>query len=240
MATLHYREWLKRILRLRVSQVVPLLLVALVFVSAGLHAQDRSLLPRYGSLPKAEWQNEADAKFIAAIDKEYRGDRNKASIEIADRGWQYLRQADHDDAMRRFNQAWLLNSKNGVALWGMGAIEADLEKFDEALKLFSEAEPLVGEDISFSVDHARVIAMAGVAQKQVPLLMDALERFEHIYKKAPQNTENLQNWAILYCSLGEYAEAWEKVKLAEGTPGKSALDPKFMEALQAQMPRPKD
>lgn len=200
--------------------------------------EERNLLPKYGSLPKEEWQKQADAVFIAGMDEDYHGDRKKASEDMAARGWQYLRAGDPDDAMRRFNQAWLLNAKNGTALWGMGAVEADAGKLDESLKLFAEAEPLVGKDVNFSVDYARMLAMVGTQQKDDARLKEAFDHFERVYKEAPQNVRNLQNWAITLFGLGRYAEAWDKVKLAEASPDKARLDPNFVEALQAKMPQP--
>jgi hypothetical protein len=53
-------------------------------------------------------QEAADAKFISAIGEQYHGDRNKASTELAARGWQYSAERNLADAMRRFNEAWLL------------------------------------------------------------------------------------------------------------------------------------
>ena len=142
--------------------------------------------------------------------------------------------------MRRFNQAWLLNNDNGIALWGMAAIEANSEKFDESLKLFAEAEKFVVDEINFSVDYARAIGMVGAQRKDDALLKDAFARFEHIYHKAPQHTKNLQNWAVTLFRVGRYPEAWEKVKLAEATPNKGDLDPRFLADLQSRMPRPQN
>ena len=129
--------------------------------------------------------------------------------------------------MRRFNQAWLLNNDNGIALWGMAAIEASSEKLDESLKLFAEAEKFVVDEINFSVDYAKAIGMAGAKRNDDALLKDAFGRFERIYQKAPQNAMNLQNWAITLFRIGRYPAAWEKVKLAEATPNKGDLDPRF-------------
>jgi hypothetical protein len=72
------------------------------------------------------------------------------------------------------------------------------------------------------------------------LLKDAFDRFERIYQKAPQNTKNMQNWAITLFSVGRYSEAWAKVRLAEATPSKGDLDPRFLAALQSRMPRPQN
>lgn len=67
-----------------------LLTAALILCASLACADDRNLLPKYGGLPKTEWQKEADAKFISAMDEEYHGDLNKASMDMAARGWQYL------------------------------------------------------------------------------------------------------------------------------------------------------
>ena len=82
--------------------------------------------------------------------------------------------------------------------------------------------------------------MAGVERKDDALLKDAFDRFESIYQKAPQHTKNLQNWAMTLFGTGRYSEAWAKVKLAEATPNKDQLDPRFLAALQSRMPRPQD
>ena len=230
-----------KVTKSRATRLAQVLLAAALLVCINLaRADDRNLLPKYGNLPKTDWQIAADASFIKATDEEYHGDRNKASADTTARGWQYLVQGDPEDAMRRFNQAWLLNNNNGVALWGMAAIQADSEKFDESLKLFAEAEKFLATDINFSVDYARAVSVAGVKQKDDALLKDAFHRFEGIYKRAPENTRNLKNWAVTLFSLERYSEAWEKVKLAEATPDKDQLDPRFLAALQSRMPRPEN
>jgi tetratricopeptide (TPR) repeat protein len=224
----------------RTRIVYVLLTAALIFCANLAHADDRNLLPKYGNVPKADWQKAADDAYIKATDEEYHGDRKKASTDTAMRGWQLLAGGDLEGAMRRFNQAWLLNNKNGIALWGMAAVETEWEKFDESLKLFAEAEKFVGSEINFSVDYSRSVGMAGVKRKDDALIKDAFDRFERIYQKAPQNGRNLKNWAMTLFAEGKYSEAWAKVKLAESTPDKGHLDPSFLADLQAHMPRPQD
>jgi tetratricopeptide (TPR) repeat protein len=217
-----------------------LLTTAFIFCANIASPQNLNDLPKYGSLPKEEWQKAADANFISSVDDQYHGDRKKASTDYAARGWQFLAQQNFEDAMHRFNQAWLLNNKNGIALWGMAAIESSSGKFESSLKLFAEAEELVGSQLNFSIDYAKALGKAGAAQRDDTLLKDAFGRFEHIYQQAPQNTLNLQNWAITLFSIGRYSEAWAKVKLAEASPNNGSLDPRFVAALESRMPRPKN
>src|SRR5271155_2369080 len=108
------------------KRIIHFLLAIALILSACCAGQDldRSVLPKYGSLPRTAAEKAADAKFIPAIDKEYHGDRKKASAELAKRGWKFLADSEPGDAMRRFNQAWSLDNGNGNAIWGMAAIEA--------------------------------------------------------------------------------------------------------------------
>lgn len=202
------------------------------------HAQNINLLPKYGSIPKNDVQKDADAKFLAGIDDYYKGDRKQAAVDTADRGWSFLRQGNPSDAMRRFNQAWLIDHENGSALWGMAVIQGGMGKMSEALKLLAEADALMGDDIDFSVDYAKALGIVGSQTKNESQLQDAFARFERLYQKAPQNTLNLQNWAITLFFVGNYAEAWKKVALAEATPRHAELDAAFIADLNSKMPRP--
>jgi tetratricopeptide (TPR) repeat protein len=214
------------------------LLLSFGLASPSALAEAVNLQPKYGSLPKSEAQKAADAKFIASIDEYYKGDRKKGAQNISNSGWQLLRQGNSSDAMKRFNQAWLLDETSGNALWGMAAIQANSGKTDESLKLMAEAEKFVGSDIDFAVDYAKAIGIAGAQTKNETQLKDAFARFARLYEKSPQHTLNLQNWAITLFYVGNYAEAWKKVKLAETTPRRADLDPKFLAALQSKLPRP--
>ena len=214
-----------------------LTLAILAMGTAG--AQSGNLLPKYGPQPKNEAQLVADRKFLASVDAEYKGDRKKAAGEVALRGWQLLRQGNPQDAMRRFNQAWLLDAGNGTALWGMAVVQMGTPgKTDEAMSLFAEADRLVGSDIDFAVDYAKALGQVGAGSRNEAMIKDAFRRYAQLYAKAPNHTLNLQNWAVTLYYVGNYAEAWKKVKLAEATPRRAELDPKFIVALQAKLPRP--
>lgn len=213
-------------------------LVFILLTSNFALAQNINLLPKYGSSLKNEKQLAADAQFIKELDEGYQGNRSKAANDIAKKGWQLLRQGNSNDAMRRFNQAWLLDSTNGTALWGMAAIVGKNGKTDDSLKLFDEASVTMANDIDFAVDHAKTMGLAGAESGDKILLKSAFKKFEEIEKKAPQHVLNLQNWAICYFIIGQYAEAWKKITLAETAPRHAELDARFIADLQAKMPRP--
>lgn len=223
--------------------LLPLRFLAQAFIFLGcsllnVHAQEINLLPKYGSLPKGEAERAADAKLLEAVDRQYEGNRKKASEDAAQWGWRAFRRKQYEEAMRRFNQAWLLDDSNALALWGMGSVQGATGKPTEALKLFDEAAPALAQDVDFSVDHARTQAMVAVQERDAAALQRVLERFAAIHAQAPQHTLNLQNWAMALFAKGDLAGAWEKVQWAEATPGRAALDQRFVADLQFAMPRP--
>jgi tetratricopeptide (TPR) repeat protein len=223
-----------------VSSLKNLLLVsALTFGSMNLtFAQNINLLPKYGSGEKTAEQKALDTQFLKGVDDSYKGDRKKAALEIAQGGWQFVSQGNLDSAMVRFNQAWLVDNKNGLSIWGMGVVLATSGQFERCLPYFVEAEGLIGSDIGFSVDYAKVLGIAGAELKNAKYSTDALARFAKIYAQHPDNTLNLQNWSITLFYGENYRDAWAKMKLAEETQGKADIDPNFVAALQAKMPRP--
>ncbi len=221
---------------LKPPHFLPLLLSALL-CNASL-AQSADTLPKLGRSDSVNTLTAQEQRFIADTERQYQGDRNKASADWAERSWKLLRQGKSDAAMQLFNQAWLLHANNGHALWGMGQIEANRGKASESLKLFSEANRLIGFDLDFAVDYARALSLAGVKLSDKKLMDEAFQRFAQIQARAPQHTLNLQNWAIAFFHTGQYAAAWEKAKAAQATPRGAEVDKKFLAELQGKMPRP--
>lgn len=199
-------------------------------------ASETNMLPKYGLIKKNESEQKADEKFIASVKEQYKGNLTKAAEDVALSGWRYLRQNDNINAMKRFNQAWLLDKKNGTALWGMAVITLP-RSMAKSMELFAEAEQYKKEDIDFAVDYSRAMSYRAIQLKDVTLLRNALDKYSEISKKAPNHTLNFQNWAITLYQVGDYKQSWEKIKLAEATPRKNELDKNFLEALEAKMPR---
>ncbi|QIK55162.1 hypothetical protein G7051_12750 [Dysgonomonas sp. HDW5B] len=93
-----------------------------------------NLLPMYGRVNKCKGQLDIDAEFLKESDKK-EPNRAKAAIDIMDLGWYYLHQGDTDTAMKRINQAWLLDSTN-IAVYASFVVILDLvNKPDEAIKM---------------------------------------------------------------------------------------------------------
>jgi tetratricopeptide (TPR) repeat protein len=95
----------------------------------------------YGNKPKCKELIEADNEFFNACDKQF-NTRKEASAYYSSRGWDYFYKNDMETAMKRFNQAWLLDSLNYQSYWGFGNIYGMNNKYSESLEYFNMAEKL--------------------------------------------------------------------------------------------------
>ena len=119
----------------------------------------------------------------------------------------------------------------GAARTPMGGFQGDFSSLS--------AHDLGGAAIKAAIERS------GIAAGKVDevlfgncLMAEAVRRYEAIYQKAPDHTLNLQNWAIADYTSGNYPMAWKRLKLAEATPQRADIDPNFVKALEAKMPRP--
>jgi tetratricopeptide (TPR) repeat protein len=183
--------------------------------------------PKYGSSPKSEAERTADTRFITEMTRAHGGDRQQAAVDAATRGWQAFRAGSVDDAMRRFNQAWLLDPGNAEALWGMGAVTGSRGDVKASVALFGEAEPALRGRLAFRVDHARTLAMAALATGDPDTIDAALARFAALDREAPNNLLNVQNWAIALMQADRDDEAWALVQRAQAV-RRDAMDPRFV------------
>ena len=95
-------------------------------------------LPMYGHLTKTAAQKRADKKYIKTMTKNGRS-RAEAADMAAKAGWNFYYKGSRSTAIKRFNQAWLLDPENQLALWGSAGICQDREQWDEAIKYFEMA-----------------------------------------------------------------------------------------------------
>ncbi|WP_223787780.1 hypothetical protein [Marinicella meishanensis] len=80
-------------------------------------------VPMYGGMDRSADPRLAagDAQFTAQVLAEY-GDPRTGSLAYVDQGFAYYAEDNLDDAMRRFNQAWLLDDSNPEVYYGFGSV----------------------------------------------------------------------------------------------------------------------
>ncbi|RZK56382.1 MAG: hypothetical protein EOO87_05585 [Pedobacter sp.] len=100
--------------------------------------ESNNLLPMYGGLPKCDQQLKADKDFFTFVDTKFEK-RSSASISYAQLGWDYFYKNDFETSMKRFNQAWLLDSLNANVYWGFGILIAKQNQFQASIPHFQKS-----------------------------------------------------------------------------------------------------
>ena len=115
-------------------------------------------LPMYGRVEKSPDQQWADQEYIGTMTRG--GVSREDAAEYAARlGWNYYHAANCTSAMRRFNQAWLLDPDNRNALWGFAVISLERGEIEEATRYFRMAIETGPEDPSLHRDYETALAM---------------------------------------------------------------------------------
>ena len=240
------------------SQIAVLcLLILLMPVSA--IAQTRNEPPLFGELEKTPKEKLVDEQFIKNA-TQAAGSRKRAVESFLAKGWSAMAQANSTEAIKRFNQAYLLDPKDYRTYWGLAAATGQQGNFVESLKLFEQSEKLSKRpDSRLICDHGYSLMTYGAAlanNKQTAsspnpakFLSLAEEKFNRALELSPQDPLPYSRLAILSFYQGNYSAAWQRVKNAESVAAKGkggavekgivdGLDPRFLADLSAKMKRP--
>lgn len=95
-------------------------------------------LPMYGEGEKTPFQKQADERFIEMMMARFQS-RAVAAEHFAQIGWNGYYAGDKSFAIRRFNQAWLLDPHNRHALWGFAVISLERGEVESAIRFYEMA-----------------------------------------------------------------------------------------------------
>lgn len=200
--------------------------------------------PMYGGINRQSVPEliSADEQLISDTSKEF-GSREKASEIFVEQGIRYYLQDNYAYAMRRFNQAWLLDPRNPNVYWGFAMIYHDESKNCEAKSMIDRAASFgLSKPIALA-DAGRIYTLCAVSDSALDnkAKTEYLSKSEDFYKRAntasPNNDYIFGSWATAHYWRGEYQQAWEKVAIQRslgGTPGGQ-----FISLLRQKMPEPK-
>jgi tetratricopeptide (TPR) repeat protein len=181
-----------------------------------------NLLPMFGNLVKCPEQLEADKTFIATMDKDFDGDRKKAAEDRVARAWDFYHQRDEKTAMKRFNQAWLLDSTNADVYWGFGSLIGNQKNEEEALLMFKKSLRLnPGNDIvwaSAGQAHGSIYMKGGDSTN----LDSCIYYFGRSYDINPSNGKATSGLTIAYTEAMEADSAKKYLAITD------KIDPKLV------------
>lgn len=179
------------------------LLSSLLFLSCISGRIDTSQYPKYNGEKDVYGFNQSDLNFIsrAAQGKT----RYEASQEFVQLGWQYFKSGDIQTAIRRFNQAWLLDSTNCKINRGFGVYlgESKLGSFDEvmhylllAVKCDSTDNRLFGDiGVTYGIEAAKRIKDFGKDSLWNVYYKTAQKYFNKMEVKNVNNLDMYLYWA---------------------------------------------
>ncbi len=149
---------------LRYLSIAGLVLCHLISIP-GAFAQS-STLPRneqimYGDRQFSPAELEANNDLLQSVDRSGVSRRDAARRAVVV-GFRHFREGDTAAAVKRFNQAWLLDSKYGRAYWGLAIISIERDKdAATAERLFLKAAELSPKDAELYVDVGRFFGKTG-------------------------------------------------------------------------------
>ncbi len=147
--------------------------------------------------------------------------------------------------MRRFNQAWLLNSENPEVYWGFASVLTDQQKYCSALKMVETVETKGALQPSFLPDAALIYTGCAIEDKilEPTVRKKYLSHSDELFSQAlaspaVRKKYTLFHWVQAMYGRENYVEAWKKVAQFRKETGKE-FDAHFIRNLSQKMVEPK-
>lgn len=200
---------------------------------------DANLLPMYGKEEKSRALQKADAKFLAFCDQNF-PNRKEAATYHAKKGWDFFYASDFTTAIKRYNQAWLLDSTNASAYWGFGVIEGQRQHNTDALRYFQTSLRLNPANRRLLVDMAQALLSRYDVTHHAPDLDTAIGWLQ-VYLTDTSDTKGTldayMRMAVAHFFKRDYANAWKYVDLTNAMDATATHNWEFLPELKKVSPR---
>jgi Tfp pilus assembly protein PilF len=197
-------------------------LLVILIGTSGVIAQSFNEMPMYGGINKNEKMKKADADLIAAIEKAGYS-RQSGSQDAVRKGWLYFEKGDLSTAMKRFNQAWLLDPENGDVYHGFALIVHQRDNaISEAEKYFKMALSKSRVSVNAYVDYGRFLWAQNRYDESLIQLDKAIEISPKVYNAR-------SNISFVYFKKGDFIQACKWAKAAKDN--NDQLESGYLEAM---------
>ena len=116
-------------------------------------------IPEYGHQPKSAEMEKADQEFLAIAQK-----YPDAANQMLQKGWAFVQRGDMISAIKRFNQAWLIDSTRWEVYWGFAVTEGKQEKIESSKHYYEKALSLGGDTKILNPEYA--ITLREIAKRE--------------------------------------------------------------------------
>ena len=181
-------------------------LAGLLLLASSSNAKE---MPLWEGLTKTPALLQVDQDFLAAVKEATGGDMASGYQQIVKKGWKAFLAGDQETAIKRFNQATLIDPDRGEAYWGFAlATHTRGDGLAVAERWFLEAEKRIPEEPALLADHGTVLEES-----------DELERakamFERVLTLAPTMPKGHIGMSKVLSRLGDPAGAKKHADEAE-------------------------
>ena len=167
-------------------EILPLLLLTVCSAALPSCPEGINLLPMYGNAQKCSEQIQADNEFLAASEKQF-SNRDLASQHYVTEGWKLFEQRQLDSAIKRFNQAWLLDSTNAKVYWGFASVLGVKRQFRASVPLFKKCLIMNPREANAWEGLSTSYGQIFFQTKDITFLYKSIDALKSCVKLTPQN-----------------------------------------------------
>jgi tetratricopeptide (TPR) repeat protein len=182
----------------------------------------------YGNVPFTVEVQKINEDFIKLI--EAKGSRESGARRAVVVAWSYYSKGDLRTAMKRFNQAWLLNPNNPEIYFGFGCISDEKNNFKEAIEMYTRA-------ININPDYAYAYSNRGLTYYHKGNTEKAIADFTKAMEIEPGHAQNYNDRAACYAMQGEFDKSWSDLQKAQELGYK--VNPEFIKDLKKDLAKKK-
>ena len=235
--------------RLLASMPTLFFVAALVAGCASVSPEKRiDTVPMYGQpeIPRPDSLKKADEDFVREAAAGL-GTREKASHVWWLQAEDFLAKGDLDYAMRRYNQAWLLDPTSYRPYWGFARVMVERDRYDESIKFCEKAKQLIDDNyqkVALLTDCGGVYTAKASSTSAADttgrshFFNLANEQFKQAIALDATYGNAYRRWAISLYRQEQYGRAWEMVREAR-THNASPFPESFLRRLQEKAPEQK-
>jgi tetratricopeptide (TPR) repeat protein len=193
-----------------------------------------NLQPEYGNVKKDAGYVAVDNEFIATALKQDTT-REKASDHLIQLGFKYLYSGDLETAMKRFNQAWLLNSKNSDVYWGYGAVYATFNDYPTAFAQYDKGLIINPKNAKILTDKGTLFLAGYQRDGDSKKINTALTLLNKSFDIDAGNVNTAYKLSICYYLTKDCADAWKFYKQCQRLGGQPIAQD-YSDALKKMCP----
>ncbi len=144
-------------------------IIALIGCASGPRQRSINEIPEYGNQPKSPEMLQADQEFLNKV----QGKEQEAFEHLINVGWSFFKRGDIGTAIKRFNQAWLIDSTRYESYWGFAAAEGRLNNLETSKHYYEKALNHGGDTKILNPEYAIVLREQAKAENNSEKLAEA-------------------------------------------------------------------